>query len=104
MSETPTFTPAVGSAVEPPATAPYQGASGQRTRQVLRFLPSLLLPLAVLVIWQLYCSLADVDPTVLPTPTRVVNSLWDAKDIAWTHTWQTLKETFIGFAISIVVA
>ncbi len=104
MSESPSLSPAVGGAAEPAITAPVQGATGQRTRQVVRFLPTLLLPLAVLVIWQLYCDLADVDPTVLPTPTRVVSSLWDAKDIAWTNTWQTLKETFIGFAVSIVVA
>jgi ABC-type nitrate/sulfonate/bicarbonate transport system permease component len=104
MSESPTLIPTVGGAVEPSATAPGQGASGQRTRQVIRFLPTLLLPLAVLVGWQLYCSWANVDPTVLPTPTRVVSSLWDAKDIAWTNTWQTLKETLIGFAVSIVVA
>jgi len=104
MSESSTFSPVVGGAAEPALAAPERGAAGQRTRQVLRFLPTLLLPLAVLVVWQLYCSLADVDPTILPTPSRVISSLWDAKDIAWTHTWQTLQETLIGFAVSIAVA
>jgi len=66
--------------------------------------PGLLFPLGLLVFWQLYCSWASVDPTVLPTPTRIVSSLFDQRQIAWENTWQTLKETGIGFVVSVVVA
>lgn len=75
-----------------------------RARRVVDLAPALIVPLAVLVVWQLYCSLANVDPTVLPTPTRIVSQLFEARDIAWTHTWQTLRETLIGFAASVVFA
>ena len=99
---TPTMT-AVAPTTES-APPPMRGVKGQRGRQIVRFLPTLAVPLVALVIWQVYCSVADVDPTVLPTPTRVVDSLFDARDIAWTHTWQTLRETLIGFGASIVFA
>jgi len=70
----------------------------------MRLAPGILLPLGLLLVWQLYCSWANVDPTVLPTPTRIVSQLFDARQIAWEHTEQTLKETVIGFSISVVVA
>lgn len=81
-----------------------QAVRGQRWRQLGRLAPGLLFPLALLVFWQLYCSVANVDATVLPTPTRIVSQLFDNRQIAWEHTWQTLKETGIGFLVSIVVA
>lgn len=102
-TSSPTAT-AVAGTTDPPAPAAARGVKGQRGRQLLRLLPTLAVPVLVLVIWQVYCSAADVDPTVLPTPSRVVDSLVDARDIAWTHTWQTLQETFIGFGASIVFA
>lgn len=77
---------------------------GERWRRAARLAPGLLFPLALLVFWQLYCSAADVSPTVLPTPTRIVSQLFENRQIAWEHTWQTLKETGIGFLVSIVVA
>jgi ABC-type nitrate/sulfonate/bicarbonate transport system permease component len=79
-------------------------AGGERLRQIARLAPGLLLPLAILVGWQLYCSLANVDPTVLPTPTRIVSQLFEVRGIAWENTAQTLKETAIGFSLSVVVA
>jgi ABC-type nitrate/sulfonate/bicarbonate transport system permease component len=73
-------------------------------KTAVRLAPGLLLPLAILVFWQLYCSIADVSPTVLPTPTRIVSQLFDARQIAWENTEQTLKETVFGFSASVVVA
>jgi ABC-type nitrate/sulfonate/bicarbonate transport system permease component len=75
-----------------------------RPRRVAALLPAILLPLAVLAVWQLSCTLADVDATVLPTPTRIVSQLFQARDIAWTHTLRTLMETAVGFTASIVFA
>jgi ABC-type nitrate/sulfonate/bicarbonate transport system permease component len=75
-----------------------------RAHRVVDLAPAVLVPLAVLVGWQLVCSLAHVEPTVLPTPTRVVDQLLQARAVAWTHTWQTLQETVLGFCVSVVVA
>ena len=76
----------------------------ERWRQAMRWLPGLLFPIALLVIWQVYCSAADVDPTVLPTPTRIISQLFEQRDIAWTNTAQTLEEMAVGFALSVLVA
>jgi ABC-type nitrate/sulfonate/bicarbonate transport system permease component len=75
-----------------------------RARRIADLVPAVAVPLAVLVVWQLACSLGDVDPTVLPTPTRIVDQLFQARDVAWTHTAQTLQETALGFAASVVFA
>jgi ABC-type nitrate/sulfonate/bicarbonate transport system permease component len=94
--------PAKGVPLPVGALAPGRRAPG--ARHVAGLLPAIVVPLAVLVVWQLYCTLADVDPTVLPTPTRIVDQLVSNRDIAWTHTLQTLQETAIGFAASVVFA
>jgi ABC-type nitrate/sulfonate/bicarbonate transport system permease component len=78
--------------------------SGERWRQAVRWLPAVLAPFLILAFWQVYASAANVDPTVLPTPTRIVSQLWQNRDIAWTNTAQTLEEMVIGFLLSVVVA
>jgi ABC-type nitrate/sulfonate/bicarbonate transport system permease component len=83
-------------------TAEY--VRGLRLRRLAVMASAVLVPLGVLVGWQLYCSLADVDPTILPTPTRIADQLYQARDIAWLHTRKTLQETAIGFGASVVVA
>ena len=110
MSDTaPNVSPTLSPPVKPSATgggyasgAPGPGSG--RLAAVMRLAPGVLVPLGILVGWQLYCSWANVDPTVLPTPTRIVSQLFEARDIAWTNTEQTLKETVLGFSISVVVA
>ncbi len=77
---------------------------GERWRQALRWLPAVLVPILILVCWQVYTSVANVDATVLPSPTRIISQLWQNRDIAWTNTAQTLEEMVIGFALAVVVA
>ncbi|MBS1887984.1 MAG: ABC transporter permease [Actinobacteria bacterium] len=68
------------------------------------YLPGLLLPIAILVVWQLYVSAANVSPTVLPTPIRIVTQLYEQREIAWINTAQTLEEMAVGFVLSVIVA
>jgi ABC-type nitrate/sulfonate/bicarbonate transport system permease component len=79
-------------------------SGGERWRQAARYAPGLLMPIAILVVWQLYGTAADVDPTVLPTPTRIISQLFEQRDIAWTNTAQTLEEMVVGFSLSVIVA
>ncbi len=65
---------------------------------------ALIVPVVILAIWQIYPNIANVSPTILPTPSQIVSALWDNRDIAWTHTFQTIKETVVGFACSLAVA
>jgi ABC-type nitrate/sulfonate/bicarbonate transport system permease component len=52
----------------------------------------------------LYVVLAHVDPTVLPSPARVAQSLYTTRSVAWSNTVATLKETLIGFGLSVVLS
>src|SRR5438445_13530389 len=75
-----------------------------RLRNQLVHLPALLIPAAIIAVWEIYCRAAHVDPTVLPTPSRILAQLWDFRSEAGRHTLQTLKETGVGFATSISFA
>lgn len=75
-----------------------------RTRTVVHWLPVVLIPVAIIGIWELYCRASGIDPTVLPAPSRIAEMTWRARDVAATHTWQTVQETLIGFGASIVFA
>ncbi|MEZ5078592.1 MAG: ABC transporter permease [Solirubrobacterales bacterium] len=100
--------PSTSPAASPPPREREEAAAraqrGRRLHQVARYAPGVLFPLGLLAIWQLYTSAANVDPTVLPEPTRIVEQLFKSRQIAWEHTAQTLKETAVGFTISVVVA
>jgi ABC-type nitrate/sulfonate/bicarbonate transport system permease component len=73
-----------------------------------RRLPAVVLPPIVIVagllaVWQWYVVSHDVRPTVLPSPLRVVQQGWLAREAIWTNTVPTLKVTGIGFAVSLAV-
>jgi NitT/TauT family transport system permease protein len=84
------------------------GAAGPLALEWLRrkavLLPALVLPVALIAAWELYTRLAHVDPTVLPSPSRIVSQLYEFRGIAWDNTRQTIIETAVGFSASIVVA
>lgn len=78
------------------------GRSRFPARILGRFGTPLLVPLVILLLWELYPRVAEVSPAVLPTPSLIVESLWDNRDIAWTHTTQTISETVLGFSASLI--
>jgi ABC-type nitrate/sulfonate/bicarbonate transport system permease component len=41
---------------------------------------------------------------VLPSPSRVVREGWRFRDIIWGHTKVTVKETAVGFSLSVLIA
>jgi ABC-type nitrate/sulfonate/bicarbonate transport system permease component len=69
-----------------------------------RFGPPLLLVAALLVAWEVYARASGISPFVLPSPSRVIVSLWEARDVAARHAAPTIVETTIGFALSILFA
>ncbi|MCT9108882.1 ABC transporter permease [Streptomyces mirabilis] len=74
-------------------------------RTALRAVWPPLLVLAVLVIgWQVYVTAAGVDPTVLPSPGRVLSQGWANRGDLWDQTLPTLQETLLGFALSFTAA
>jgi ABC-type nitrate/sulfonate/bicarbonate transport system permease component len=69
-----------------------------------RWGPPVLLVGVLVLIWEAYVRLAGLDPIVLPPPSRVVGSLWDAREVAAGHLVPTLVEALAGCAVSVVVA
>jgi ABC-type nitrate/sulfonate/bicarbonate transport system permease component len=51
--------------------------------------------------WEAYCRLAGVSPIVLPSPSRIVEQLWEFRGQAIRHSLPTLWETFVGLGLSI---
>ena len=70
----------------------------------LRVLPVILILAGVIAIWELYCRVADVNPQILPTPSRILAELFDFRELALEHTAQTVKETAVGFSAAIAFA
>jgi ABC-type nitrate/sulfonate/bicarbonate transport system permease component len=76
-------------------------AHGRRSLALI--LPPLVIVLAILVAWQIAVTVAGTKPTVLPSPLRILEQGWLARDVIWLNTVPTLQETAIGFAVSLAV-
>jgi ABC-type nitrate/sulfonate/bicarbonate transport system permease component len=77
---------------------------GWRRRVLVGVLPPLVLLVALVAVWQGYVDTQHVSARVLPSPGRIAHEGWRHRDAIWRHTRATLKETAIGFAVSVVVA
>jgi ABC-type nitrate/sulfonate/bicarbonate transport system permease component len=70
------------------------------------FPPTIAL-LLLLVVWEVYSRLVlgaiSGGDRLLPAPTRIVSALRENVGILAPHTWQTLAETAIGFALAMLV-
>ena len=74
---------------------------GDRPGLAARLGPPAVLVMTVVIAWEAYCRLAGVSPIVLPSPTRIVEQLWEFRDDAWRNLLPTLGETVVGLAVSI---
>jgi NitT/TauT family transport system permease protein len=76
-----------------------------RSRGVLPVVvPPILAVLAIVALWQLASSLEWVPQDMLPTPARIADQAWINREALASNTWPTLRATFLGFALSVVVA
>ncbi len=98
---TATTTDASPTTVKAKAPAPRRAAGSAPPPSVL---PPLLVVTALLAVWQTYTSAAAVDPTVLPSPWRVLSQGWENRQDLWDATLPTLQETVAGFGMSFVAA
>jgi ABC-type nitrate/sulfonate/bicarbonate transport system permease component len=88
------------------------GHSGTQVRVTLgrnifhllrQYTPPLVLIVLVFVVWQVGTWLMQVPKWLLPSPWQIVVAGWEALDLLGPHTWQTLKETWLGLGLSLVV-
>ena len=79
------------------------GAS-RRFRTLTAVLPPAVIIVVLLATWQGAVTAGGVKPTVLPSPQRILEQGWIAREAIWSNTLPTLQETFLGFAVSLTVA
>lgn len=69
---------------------------------------SLLLPglviLLVLIFWEIGVRQTEIEKWILPGPTDIFRSFWQARVLIWDHSLQTLAESVMGFGIAVVIA
>jgi ABC-type nitrate/sulfonate/bicarbonate transport system permease component len=68
-----------------------------------RYAPPLLLILLVLGIWQVLTWALSVPKWLLPSPWQIVVAGVEARGLLGLHTWQTLKETWLGLGLAVLV-
>lgn len=56
---------------------------------------------ALLIVWQAYARLGDVDPLLLPAPTDVARSLWNDRGLLAESLWVTAREVVLGLLIAL---
>lgn len=69
-----------------------------------RGIPALVVVALLGVAWQVYVMVSGIRPQVLPSPLRVVEQGWGAREVIGVHASATLQVTLIGFAVSLVCA
>lgn len=67
------------------------------------YAPPLILILLLLSFWQLMTWLMQVPKWLLPSPWQIVVAGAEARELLGSHTWQTLKETWAGLGLAVVV-
>lgn len=65
-------------------------------------LPALILLGAGLAFWEWWVQAHDTPDWFLPAPTQIAATLWNDRRLLAEHTWVTLREVAIGFAIALV--
>jgi ABC-type nitrate/sulfonate/bicarbonate transport system permease component len=79
------------------------GGARHARRALLAAVPPLVLVAATLVAWQWLVTASGVRPQVLPTPLRVAEQGWLAREQIWANTVPTLQVTAVGFAVSLAI-
>jgi len=72
-------------------------------RLARQYAPPLLLILMLLVAWQVLTWLMKVPKWLLPSPWQIVVAGVEARELLGPHTWQTLKETWVGLGLAVTV-
>lgn len=73
----------------------------RRLRAVLRAWPPVVLALALLIIWQLYVQLGNLNPLILPAPLRILSATISHTAVFRAHIGTTINETIVGLLVAL---
>jgi NitT/TauT family transport system permease protein len=65
-------------------------------------LSPVLLPVLLVLLWELLCVKLDIPTFVLPSPSLVAVAIYENLYIIWFHASQTLMTTMIGFVVAVL--
>jgi len=78
-------------------------ASSVRGDHLAQWLPSAGLVVAALAIWQVAAAALQVPRWLLPSPTDIAEAMVTNRNPLLRHTWVTLEEVLVGFALAFAV-
>ena len=70
--------------------------------QARRWLPAGLIIAGIVGLWEWVVATNDIPAWKLPAPSAIGAELWTARGLLWGHTWVTVEEVLIGFALALV--
>ena len=70
-------------------------------RHLLQWLPAAVIIGAIAGTWEALVAINDIPHWKLPAPSAVGEELWVSRGMLAEHTWVTLKEVLVGFAIAL---
>lgn len=73
-----------------------------RDQFLIKVVSPTIFTIALFVIWELVCRGFDIPLTILPTPSLIVDALWEYRDPIISNSWVTLWTTLVGFALATV--
>jgi putative hydroxymethylpyrimidine transport system permease protein len=65
---------------------------------------AVLLALALVGAWQLYAAFGNVDPIVLPAPSKVAQAVWDDRGLLGSNLATTGEEVALGLLLAVAAA
>ena len=68
---------------------------------VRRWLPTVLIGGIAIGAWEGLVAVNDVPSWKLPPPSGIAVEMWEARSLLASHTWVTLQEVLVGFAIAL---
>jgi putative hydroxymethylpyrimidine transport system permease protein len=69
-------------------------------RRLLKWLPAVLLLLALLGAWELYVDLGGVDPIILSPPHDVAKAIYEDRSLLWSNFLVTAQEVLLGILLA----
>ena len=61
-----------------------------------------IFPVFFLFLWEFAVEVFQIPAWILPRPTQIIHALWNAKELIWHHSIQTILEALIGLFVSVL--
>ena len=84
-----------------PVSANAASLTKSLDRTVRRWLPALIIVFGILVVWEAYVRIFDVQTWLLPAPSAIGVALVEDAGLLWRHTRVTLSEIIVGFGLAL---